>query len=140
MAAKMSVANLRPHAMRMMRRSIGAALLFAGAACASNSYMGISLVSGQASADLQNLARRAQIGDKQAQLDLGIRFEEGAGVPVDRKRATKLYRLAAIDSGGPVWVYIPSVTEGRQGRVIQVGDGSRKPGLIQARLRLEAME
>jgi hypothetical protein len=64
-------------------------------ACANGSYGGIPLVSGAASVELQDLARRAQAGDKHAQLELGIRFEEGRGVPVDRKRGGE-----AIPDGG----------------------------------------
>jgi hypothetical protein len=134
--AKMSVAGLRPRGIRMMRRSIGAALLFAASACASHSYMGITLRPGQAPPELQDLARRAQAGDKQAQLDLGIRFEEGVGVAVDRKRAIRLYRQAASDSGGTIWVYSPPVGNGTTGRVIQVDQGVRQRGLSEAEDRL----
>jgi TPR repeat protein len=138
--AKTSVAGLRPRAIRMMGRSIGAALLFAASACASSSFIGMSLIPGRAAPELRELARRAMAGDKQAQLDLGIRFEEGDGVPVNRKRARRLYRMAASDGGGPAWVYVPSVIEGRPGRVMQLGEGSRQAGLAQAKLRLEALD
>jgi hypothetical protein len=121
-------------------RACAAVSLAAVSACAAHSYMGIPLVPGRASPELQSLAHRAQSGDKQAQLDLGVRFEEGNGVPVDRKRAIILYRQAASDSGGTIWVYSPPVGNEAHGRVIQVGGGSRKPGLTQAKLRLEAMD
>lgn len=65
------------------------------AACAVNSYAGIPFAAGAADPELQALARRAQAGDKHAQLDLGIRYEEGRGVPVDLGRAARLYRMAA---------------------------------------------
>jgi TPR repeat protein len=50
------------------------------------------------------LARLAAANDKQAQLELGIRFEEGIGVERDRDAARKLYRMAARDSssGTPI--------------------------------------
>ncbi|HEX5537713.1 MAG TPA: hypothetical protein VFX27_11010, partial [Sphingobium sp.] len=80
------------------------AILLAAPACATSSYMGISMNPGEASPEVQALAQRAQRGDKQAQLDLGIRFEEGNGVPQDKARAVKLYRQATSDSGGTIWV------------------------------------
>jgi hypothetical protein len=120
-------------------RAAAAVSLAAATACATHSYMGIPLVPGQASPELQSLARRAQSGDKQAQLDLGIRFEEGVGVPVDRKRAIRLYRQAASDSGGPIWVYAPSPGGGAPARVVQVDRGVAESGLEQAKRRLSAV-
>lgn len=121
-------------------RFLPAALaILALSACASSEYMGISLKPGAAAAELQELARRAQAGDKQAQLELGIRYEEGRGVARDIAKARSLYRLAAADSGGPVWVYVPSVVAGQQGRVAQVGERPGQRGLVQAKLRLEAL-
>jgi hypothetical protein len=72
--------------------SIAAGVL---SACASTSYAGIPLTAGAADAELQDLARRAQAEDKHAQLELGIRYEEGRGVAPDFRRASKLYRSAA---------------------------------------------
>jgi TPR repeat protein len=60
------------------------------AACAPTSYAGISLKPGAADPELQSLARRAQGGDKHAQLELGIRYEEGRGVPANLDRASYL--------------------------------------------------
>lgn len=53
---------------------------------------------------LTALARLAEQNNKSAQLELGIRFEEGIGVPKDIKQARKLYRMAARDSisGQPI--------------------------------------
>jgi len=108
---------------------------FFGAGCASSSYMGISLKSDEAAPDIRELARRAQAGDKQAQLDLGIRFEEGVGVPHDKVRATRLYQMAATDSGGAIWVYSPPIRNGAKGSLIRI---ERKPemGLEEAKARL----
>lgn len=109
-------------------------------ACASSSeYMGISLKPGAAAIELQDLARRAQAGDKLAQLELGIQYEEGRGVPVDIGRAKRLYNFAASDSGGTVWIYSPPVGSGTRGRVIRVGTGPRQAGLAEARARLMRM-
>ena len=112
------------------------AILLAAPACATSSYMGRSMNPGDASPEVQALAQRAQRGDKQAQLDLGIRFEEGNGVPQDKARAVKLYRQATSDSGGTIWVYAPSPGNGAPARVIPVNNGSRQAGLKEASNRL----
>jgi len=112
------------------------ALAAVSSGCATNSYMGIALAPGAAPAGLQQLARRAQGGDKQAQLALGIRYEEGDGVAPDRRQAMTLYRLAARASGGTLWVYAPSPGNGAPARVIPVDGGQRQAGLSEAKLRL----
>lgn len=112
---------------------------FVLAGCATNRYAGVSLIPGAADPQLQALAQRARAGDKQAQLELGIRYEEGRGVPVDLGRAAHFYRLAARDTGGPIYTYVPRV--GRQaGRVVVVNAGPREPGLAEARARLERLQ
>lgn len=125
---------------RNLRRPYGLAAL-AGlallcASCSSNSYMGIALAPGAAPFEVQQLARRAQGGDKQAQLALGIRYEEGDGVAPDQRQAMRLYRQAARDSGGTLWVYAPSPGNGAPARVIPVDRGPRQSGLAEAKLRL----
>lgn len=113
------------------------AALCAFAACAPNSYAGISFAAGAAPTELQSLARRAEAGDKQAQLELGIAYEEGRGVSVDLERARDLYRLAASDSGGPLYVYQPRVGEAGA-RVVRIERGSAPSGLDEAEARLRA--
>ena len=108
-------------------------------ACASTSYMGVPLTAGAADAELQSLARRAQAGDKQAQLELGIRYEEGIGVPVDLRRAERLYRAAASDSGGTQMVYIPASREGGRAASVPINSGPAVQGLPAARARLFAL-
>jgi hypothetical protein len=108
--------------------------------CATNNYMGVPLTAGAADPELQELASRAQAGDKHAQLELGIAFEEGRGVPRELKTAEKLYRLAARDSGGTMWVYSPPVGNGASGRVIPLRRGPRQAGLTEAQARLEALD
>jgi len=117
---------------------LAAALLISG--CASQQYMGVSLKPGGADPAVQALAVRASTGDKQAQLDLGIRFEEGAGVARDLTAAKKLYRQAASDSGGTIWVYTPPVGNGTSGRVVPVQSGTRQYGLAAAQRRLGALK
>ena len=117
-------------------------LAFFGAqGCASTaSYMGISLASPASDPALQRQAYLAKRGDKQALLALGIRFEKGLGVARDLDKARKLYRQAAADSGGTIWVYSPPVGNGTSGRVIPVNAGARQVGLTEAKRRLEALE
>ncbi len=135
---------------------LGAVIALAGCA-APSSYMGIDLTTPPSAAaashspslptatdltalPLPDLARMAQGGDKHAQLELGIRFEEGRGVERDLDNAKKLYRLAASDSGGRIWVYSPPVGNGTKGRVIPVDTGAKQAGLVAAKWRLEGTE
>jgi hypothetical protein len=102
-------------------------------ACASSNYMGISLAPGAAPADVQRLAARAQSGDKQAQLELGERFEGGQGVLADRERAIRLYRMAVSDDGGTRWIYSPSPGGGALPRVVAFTKGPAQAGLLEAK-------
>lgn len=111
--------------------------------CAANSYMGIPLdTAGATGADaaLRNLAACSRAGDKHAQLELelGIAFEEGRGVPRDLDKAEKLYRLAATDSAGSRQVYVPPTGRGA-GSILIIKDGIPSPGLSEARGRLSAL-
>jgi|GEM_PF-1572490 len=108
------------------------------AGCAVTSYAGIPLAEGAADPELQSLARRARGGDRFAQLDLGIRYEEGISVPVSLRRAERLYAKAAANSGGPMWVYSPPVGREKQGTVFQV-DRGMSHGLREAQERLERL-
>ena len=117
---------------------LAAALLMGG--CASQQYMGVSLKPGGADPAVQALAARAYTGDKQAQLDLGIRFEEGAGVARDLTAAKKLYLQAASDSVGTIWVYTPPVGNGTSGRVVPVQSGPKQYGISEAQRRLKTLE
>lgn len=89
---------------------------------------------------LTALASEAQRGSKQAQLELGIRFEEGKGVERDLDKARKLYAQAASDSGGTIWVYSPAVGNGTKGRTIPVNTGPKRSGLAEAKRRLKGVE
>lgn len=107
-------------------------------ACA-NSHAGIPSAAQAADPALRALAERARAGDKHAQLELGIAFEEGRRVPRDLKRAKKLYRLAARESGGIVHIYSPPVGRKGSGRVIAHNLGPRRPGLAEAKARLDRL-
>ena len=128
----------------MITRAFTALLLAGGLAltgCAApTSYAGISLVPGATDPELQRLAQMARSGDKQAQLELGIRFEEGLGVERNIGKARKQYRQAASDSGGVIWVYQPPVKKGGSGRVMPVNFGARQKGLVEAARRLDALK
>ena len=102
--------------------------------------MGLSLKPGTVDPALQQLAQRARSGEKQAQLDLGIAFEEGRGVERNFRSARDLYQLAASDSGGTVWVYVPPTVKGQRGRVMPVANGPKASGLAEAKARLETLE
>lgn len=104
------------------------ALMLTTACAEPSSYMGVSLSPGAADPAVQSLAERARSGEsaraghsvgmaaqKAAQLELGIRYEEGNGLPVDLKRARKLYRAAAAPSGGATYVYVFATQKGGQG-------------------------
>ena len=123
---------------RVIAPALGLALLAAACAAPTNHY-GIALAPGAASPELQDLARGAAAGDKYAQLDLGIRYEEGNGVPRNLKRARRLYRLAATPSGGTQYVYTPPVRKGGKGMVTPMNMGPRVEGLEEAKRRLRAM-
>jgi TPR repeat protein len=101
--------------------------------------MGIGFAPGAASTELQGLAMRAQAGDKQAQLDLGIAYEEGRGVSVDLLKARNLYRLASADTGGTTWVYVLGTRKSESGRVTPVDLGVRQSGLREAKVRLSSL-
>lgn len=127
-------------------RSALAAFAFAAlAACTlsgcspATSFEGISFTSKRVAPELRALATRAAGGDKRAQLELGIRYEEGRGVAPDWRRAERLYRMAATSSGGTTMIYVPPVTRGGSGRVMPVSSGPRISGLQEARERLERL-
>jgi TPR repeat protein len=102
---------------------------------ASSSYMGIDLRQGAAPAELQALAERAQAGDKCAQLDLGIAFEEGVLAPINIRSAKKLYSQAASETGGATWVYQPAVGNSA-GRLVPFNLGGNFTGQAEAQHRL----
>ena len=113
--------------------------LFAAGCSAPTAFAGIPLAAGAAQPELQALAWRAQGGDKSAQLELGILYEEGRGVIRDLKRAASLYARAARPSGGTIWIYSPPVGKA-SGRVIPVSTGPHVPGLPEAARRLAALK
>ncbi|MEP2734977.1 MAG: hypothetical protein ABJP34_01670 [Erythrobacter sp.] len=86
------------------------------------------------------LARMASDGMKNAQLELGIRFEEGIGVERDLGKAKTMYAKAASDSGGTMWIYQPPVGNGTTGQTVPINMGPKIYGLVEAKRRLEALD
>lgn len=89
---------------------------------------------------IKRLKCDASAGDKQAQLELGIRYETGEGVPRDVGRAAELYSRAARSEQRPRHVYSPPVGKERHGRILTSGPVSVSPGLPEARRRLEGLQ
>ncbi|MEO7177603.1 MAG: SEL1-like repeat protein [Allosphingosinicella sp.] len=119
-----------------------AALAAAGlvvAGCAPSSYAGITLAAGAADPDLQALTRRAQGGDKRAQLQLGIRYEDGRGVPANPRRAEWLYRQAARSGTGKIYVYVPGTGRAGGGGVLAVPSAPDADTAQEAHRRLRAL-
>ena len=116
-----------------------AALLALLTGCSANQYAGISLTPGTAPDEIRHLAARAEDGDKAAMLELGIRFEEGDGVPRDLERAERLYRRAAESRPRIHYIYEPPLRPHGVGRYHPIQTGISSPGLIEARRRLEAL-
>lgn len=110
-----------------------------GGCAASATYMGVNLAAPGLPADLRDLGNRAQAGDKRAQLELGIAFEEGYGVAPDLDRAAALYRVAASNDPGRMWIYVPSPGGGAPAQVMPI-DRPARPGLAEARMRLAALD
>jgi TPR repeat protein len=123
-----------------LRLAVAGAALGTLAACNSTTdrYQGISLAADNVDEALRALAGRAAAGDKRAQLALGIRFETGDGVPVDLRRAERLYRLAATTTGDVRDVYFSSVHMKTPGKVLRTYEAPRF-GVPEAQARLEAL-
>jgi hypothetical protein len=124
--------------MRRTAAALALALLLLSACAARTSFQGIPFSGGRDPA-LSALAARASGGDRHALLELGIRFEEGRGVPLDWDRAADLYGRAAASSGGTMMIYVPPTRPGGTGTVMPVNSGPVIPGLPEARDRLDSL-
>lgn len=125
-----------------IRFALAVALAAALTACASqpSRFQGIAFDSAAHPPEVRALAQRAADGDKAAQLELGIRFEEGRGVPVSRRRAERLYWMAASYSGGGRELdFFRPMRPGGRWHVNPTEGGRFVPGLPEARARLEAL-
>jgi hypothetical protein len=120
--------------------ALALALALALAGCAASSHAGIPLRPGAADPELQALARRAQAGEAEAQLELGKRYYEGRGVPADIERAKALFRSAAGGPGVTQLAYVPPAGRGQQGSWVVFSGNPGSKGLPEARLRLVALD
>lgn len=95
----------------MQKRLILMCVMFALAQptnATSSQNIGTSLSEGATNTTIQALTAKAESGDKQAQFDLGVVYEQGNGVKRNLEKARQLYVMASLDSGGPIWNYIPA--------------------------------
>jgi hypothetical protein len=108
--------------------------LVLGGCISTTRYAGLDLASPALAPDIAALARAAHGSDKQAQLALGIRFENGDGVPRNSCQALMLYQQAATKAMSQTMVYVPGVPAiGTKPSVQRVTYGSRQQGLPEAR-------
>ena len=101
---------------KMLALSIAGIIL---TSCTPKRYMGISLEEGAAPAAIQALGQRARGGNKEAQLELGVLFEDGIGLEQNLTRAKYLYRRASKDTKHSVWVYMPAAGYKGRGGVVK---------------------
>lgn len=111
---------------------IAATVLLAG--CAHREVCGS--IAEYRTASPGELACQASAGNKVAQLELGIRYENGDRVPRDLAQAERLYARAARSDRNGRYVYSPPVGNEKYGRVIPVGQSTNSPGLPEAKERL----
>lgn len=109
------------------------------AACSSleQTYAGVDMRPGASPREIQDLAGRAKGGDKEAQFELGERYEVGNGVPQDKRAAKKLFQAAAQDVGD-LLAYSPPVGNS-PARIITLRS-QRTPGLDKAKQKLSSPE
>jgi hypothetical protein len=119
--------------------SAGLLLCVLLSSCAARSVIGADLHLTTADPELQSLVKLARTGDKPAQFELGQRYEEGRGVPVNLSAARLLYEAAAANSGEGVPVWAPGVGDA-PGRVVFLESGIKSPGLPAAQQRLKTMD
>ena len=117
-------------------KGIGGYLLFALRECAlaslffaslplisCSAHSGRDLVSGETRqvAAVDALSKRAASGDRGAQYELAVRFEEGRGVPVNTRKAIELYTLS-LTAGEARLIYLPSAGGQSKSSVLPVQD------------------
>jgi TPR repeat protein len=117
-------------------KDVGGCLLFALRECAlasvffasvplmsCSAHSGRDLVPGEAGrvAAVDALSKRSASGDRGAQYELAVRFEEGRGVPVDTRRAIALYTLF-LTAGETRLIYLPSAGGQSKSSVLPVQD------------------
>ena len=119
--------------MRLQSAVVAAAIIFSSASSAQSGsdWIGTNLV---------DVEKAAKSGVKQAQFELGRRYEEGIGIGRDASKARKWYKKAAQDSVDRKFVYSGPVGSEQHGRAIEVGRPHVQPGVPEAAFRLRRMQ
>lgn len=78
----------------------------------------------------------ADLGRRDAMIELGRRYEDGSGVAPDYKRAAALYGQAAAAIPPTTAIYSPPVKKGGNGRMIFLNNPNASPGSADAKYRL----
>lgn len=91
------------------------------------------------SSRVQHLQCQADEGVQAAQLELGVRYETGAGVTRNEARAASLYEKAAAAVPSQTAIYSPPVRLGGAGRVIFLNNPNARTGSAEAMYRLALM-
>lgn len=123
----------------MKSAALLAAILGPAALAGCTHHPECGAVADYASARPAALECAAASGDKFAQLELGVRYETGDGVPRDLRRAERLYARAARTETRSRAVYSAPVGDERHGRIIPVSAAATEPGLPEAQERLRRL-
>lgn len=91
------------------------------------------------SSRVPHLQCQADEGVQAAQLELGIRYETGAGVTRNEARAASLYEKAAAAVPSQTAIYSPPVRLGGAGRIIFLNNPNARTGSAEAMYRLALM-
>ena len=95
--------------------------------------------------DLKNLEQSAAAGDAAAQLALGLRYEQGEGVPRDELKATEWFLKSAKQGNAQAQFYIGALFADGQGvpkderKAIEWYEKSAQQGMVDAQFNLGVM-
>jgi TPR repeat protein len=106
----------------------------ASSKCAALGQAGLNYLD----APLDELEKRAACGDKQAALQLGLRYDEGRDIKPDLKKAVRYYAQAAADEGKRTAFYSPPIGKEKNG-MIEFDSQPAQPGYPEAMVRLGLM-
>jgi len=118
-----------------MRLIILISLVLSLQACASLLREHTACNQNHADTNIQSLMNAACSGDRYAQYQLGVAFDEGDGVETDPALAATYYRLAAAVNTGKSYIYVPGAGK-VPGYVTPIDNGQAHPGDARAKYRL----